>query len=68
MPSVLACTPTRCSADTAFGDAYSTRALRVEQDHAVADAGRLLGLERSSLANGNSPAAIMRAKRLKTST
>ena len=40
----------------------------VEQDHAVADARGLLALARPRAAKGNSPAAIMRAKRLKIST
>ena len=43
-PSALPCEPMRCSADTPFGDVYSTRADGIEEDHAVADAGRLLGL------------------------
>ena len=52
MPSALACTPMRCSADTAFGDVYSTRPTGVEDDHAVADARRLLGLARPGRRTG----------------
>ena len=66
MPSVLACTPTRCSAEMALGDAYSTRA---EPSSTITPSPTrgASSLKPSSLVNGNSAAAIMRAKRLNTS-
>ena len=67
MPSVLACTPMRCSADTAFGEAYSTRPESSSRMTPSPTRGAS-SLGPSSLAKGNSPAAIMRAKRLNTST
>ena len=66
MPSVLACTPTRCSAEMAFGDEYSTRPEPSSRITPSPTRGAS-SLGPSSLANGNSPEAIMRAKRLKTS-
>ena len=68
MPSVLACTPTRCSADT--------RVRRRVLDPPLArraaitpspTAGHVVGLGVLG-GNGNSPAAIIRANRLKIST
>ena len=44
-PSALAWTPRRCSAETAFGERVLDAARRVEDDDAVADARRLLGLD-----------------------
>ena len=67
MPSRLACTPIRCRADTALGEAYSTAAARsstMTPSPTRGDSFESL----SSAGNGNCPAAIIRAKRLKMST
>ncbi len=66
MPSVLAWTPTRCSAEMALGDEYSTRPDPSSRITPSPTRGAS-SLSPSSLRNGNSPEAIMRAKRLKTS-
>ena len=67
MPSRLACTPMRCSADTALGEAYSTAAARSRTTTPSPTRGDSFE-SLSSCGNGNWPAAIMRAKRLKMST
>jgi hypothetical protein len=57
----------RCSADTALGDEYSTRPVRSSTTTPSPTRGDSLE-SLSSPGNGNCPAAIMRANRLKMST
>ena len=66
MPSALAWTPMRCSADTAFGEAYSTRPSW--SSTTAPSPTRGASSEASSAPKGNSPVVSIRAKRWKTST
>ena len=66
-PSAFAWTPSRCRVDTALGDVYSTLP---EESRTMAPSPTrgASSLSASSASKGNAPLAIMRAKRLNTST
>ena len=66
-PSALACTPRRCSADTALGEVYSTRP-EASSTMTPSPTRGASSVSTSSASNGKSPVAIMRANRLNTST
>ncbi len=67
IPSAFVCTPTRWSADTAFGDVYTTRACESSSMTPSPTRGASSG-SGSSVSNGYVPAAIIRANRLKMPT
>ena len=66
-PSALVWTPMRWRADTALGEAYSTRAVESSSRTPSPTRGAS-SLATSSTGKGNSPLVIMRAKRSKIST
>ncbi len=66
-PSALPCEPIRCSADTPFGDVYSTR-IDASRRITPSPTRGASSVSMSWASNGKAPAAIMRAKRLKMST
>ena len=66
-PSALACTPRRCSVDTALGELYSTRP-DVSMTMTPSPTRGASSVSTSSASKGKSPLAIMRANRLNTST
>ena len=66
-PSAVGVNAERCSVDTAFGEAYSTRPDESSTITPSPTRGASL-VSASSVSNGKSPSEIMRAKRLNTST